>query len=135
MFTLIVCTIDRTEPLDRLLHSLARQSDRDFEIVLVDQNVDDRLAWLGATFGRSIPISYVKAARVYRPLGTRALVWRVGRLSGFPTTTAIIPLRCLSVYASDSPPPTTALRGDLPDAANPSSFACFGVSEAESYPL
>jgi GT2 family glycosyltransferase len=42
-FDLVVATVDRVEPLDRLLDSLERQSHRDFCVLLVDQNPDDRL--------------------------------------------------------------------------------------------
>jgi glycosyltransferase involved in cell wall biosynthesis len=43
-FSLIVATIDRTEEFSVLLQSLAEQEMRDFELVVVDQNSDDRLS-------------------------------------------------------------------------------------------
>ncbi|MCC7251283.1 glycosyltransferase family A protein [Hyphomicrobium sp.] len=43
MISLIVCTLGRTEPLRRLLASLAEQTHRPFEIILVDQNAGDYL--------------------------------------------------------------------------------------------
>jgi glycosyltransferase involved in cell wall biosynthesis len=43
MISLIVATKGRITELDRLLTSLTRQSYRDFEIVIVDQNADKRL--------------------------------------------------------------------------------------------
>ena len=42
-FDLVVATVDRVEPLDRLLDSLESQSHRRFRVLLVDQNEDDRL--------------------------------------------------------------------------------------------
>lgn len=44
MVSLIVATLNRTDELQRLLTSLANQSYRDFEVIVVDQNDDDRLA-------------------------------------------------------------------------------------------
>jgi glycosyltransferase involved in cell wall biosynthesis len=42
-FDLVVATVDRVEPLGRLLDSLGRQTHRSFRVLLVDQNDDDRL--------------------------------------------------------------------------------------------
>ncbi len=43
MFSLIVTTLGRTIELDRLLDSLDKQTYQDFEVIIVDQNSDDRL--------------------------------------------------------------------------------------------
>lgn len=45
-FSLIVATIDRTHELSVLLRSLAGQQMRDFELIIVDQNSDDRVSLL-----------------------------------------------------------------------------------------
>jgi glycosyltransferase involved in cell wall biosynthesis len=45
-FSLIVATFDRTEEFSVLLESLASQEMRDFELIVVDQNPDDRLSLL-----------------------------------------------------------------------------------------
>lgn len=42
-FSLILCTYGRTHELERLFRSLAAQSFRDFEIIVVDQNRDTRI--------------------------------------------------------------------------------------------
>ncbi len=42
-FSLILATVGRTQELNRLFDSLAAQTYSDFEIVIVDQNTDDRL--------------------------------------------------------------------------------------------
>jgi GT2 family glycosyltransferase len=47
-FDLVVATVDRVEELDRLLTSLEGQTHRDFRVLLVDQNDDDRLDGLVA---------------------------------------------------------------------------------------
>jgi glycosyltransferase involved in cell wall biosynthesis len=43
MFSLIVATLNRVDELDRLLTSLDAQDCRQFEVLIVDQNSDDRL--------------------------------------------------------------------------------------------
>ena len=42
-FDLVVATVDRVEPLGRLLASLERQTHADLRVLLVDQNDDDRV--------------------------------------------------------------------------------------------
>ena len=42
-FSLILATVGRTAELDRLFDSLAAQTCQDFEVILIDQNADDRL--------------------------------------------------------------------------------------------
>lgn len=41
--SLIVATVQRTTELDRLFESFAAQTFKDFEVIVVDQNTDDRL--------------------------------------------------------------------------------------------
>jgi glycosyltransferase involved in cell wall biosynthesis len=42
--SLIVATVSRVSELDRMLSSLADQTFKDFEVIIVDQNCDDRLS-------------------------------------------------------------------------------------------
>jgi glycosyltransferase involved in cell wall biosynthesis len=42
--SLILATLGRTDDVDRAIRSLAAQTDRRFELIVVDQNPDDRLA-------------------------------------------------------------------------------------------
>ena len=61
-FSLIVATIGRTEELIRLFHSLECQSHRDFEVIVVDQNPDDRLMAIIRDFGPLMTIRRLTSA-------------------------------------------------------------------------
>ena len=63
MFSLIVCSVDRFDRLERLFQSLARQTFRNFEVILVDQNPDDRLAPLVGAFRNSFPIHHARSPK------------------------------------------------------------------------
>ncbi|HJW57787.1 MAG TPA: glycosyltransferase family A protein [Burkholderiaceae bacterium] len=43
VFSLILATVRRTKELDRLFNTLAAQTFLDFEVIVVDQNIDNRL--------------------------------------------------------------------------------------------
>jgi glycosyltransferase involved in cell wall biosynthesis len=46
--------------LERFLESLAAQSCADFELILVDQNADDRLAGLVKLYRQKFPVLHIK---------------------------------------------------------------------------
>lgn len=41
--SLILATVDRSADVGRFIHSLVGQTDRNFELIVIDQNIDDRL--------------------------------------------------------------------------------------------
>lgn len=62
-FSLVVPTVDRTTELESLLDSLRRQTHKDFELVIVDQNPDDRLVPLLQAHLGAMRITHLKARR------------------------------------------------------------------------
>jgi glycosyltransferase involved in cell wall biosynthesis len=62
-FSLILPTVDRVIELERFLSSLDRQTCRDFELIVVDQNPDDRLAPILAPYQASFLIVHLRATR------------------------------------------------------------------------
>ncbi|WP_353513990.1 glycosyltransferase family 2 protein [Thermus sp. LT1-2-5] len=58
-FSLIISTRGRDWELARLLTSLTEQSFKDFEVIIVDQNEDDRVFKIIANFKDVLPITYL----------------------------------------------------------------------------
>ncbi len=61
-FTLVVATRQRTQELVRLLDSLTRQTHRLFDILVIDQNTDDRLVPVLDKYTSSLAICHVRTA-------------------------------------------------------------------------
>jgi glycosyltransferase involved in cell wall biosynthesis len=99
-FSLIVATLGRVDELRALLGSLAAQSFRDAEVIVVDQNDDDRLGWLDSMRGFPMPVRRVrlaiKRASVARNVG---LQLATGDLVGFPDDDCLYPPRLLADVA------------------------------------
>ncbi len=60
-FSLIVATVDRALELEGLLGSLRAQSFKDFEIIIIDQNLDDRVVKTAKAFEADLAIRLVKS--------------------------------------------------------------------------
>lgn len=61
-FSLILCTLDRTEEVENFLLSLVNQTYKNFEVVIVDQNDDNRLQQTINHFQNSLNILYQTSA-------------------------------------------------------------------------
>lgn len=60
LFGLIVPTLNRRDEVERLLVSLAAQTCRDFEVIIVDQNTDDLLGDICRRFAARLPLRHVR---------------------------------------------------------------------------
>lgn len=104
--SLIVATVGRVEPLARLLFSLSRQSSRGFEVVIVDQNDDERLLPLLARYAAQVELTHLRSAvglSRARNVGLRAAR---GNIVGFPDDDcwydADVVARCLAFFAGST---------------------------------
>ena len=84
-FSLILCTIGRCDEIGAFFDSLRRQRRSDCEVIVVDQNTDDRLNDVIAAHRDAFPIRHVKMTGTglsrARNLGLR---YAAGSLIGFP---------------------------------------------------
>jgi glycosyltransferase involved in cell wall biosynthesis len=83
LISLVVCTLGRTAPLERLLTSLESQTHRNFEIVLVDQNPSGFLDPILENFA-ALPITRLKSAKGLSRGRNIGLARCQGAIIGFP---------------------------------------------------
>ena len=100
LFSLILATKNRVHEVDRLLRSLTTQSYTDFELIIVDQNRDDRLLELIKSYEQKFSIVHLRqsqsnASRA-RNLG---LLQAKGDLVAFPDDDSVYPSEILAQVA------------------------------------
>jgi glycosyltransferase involved in cell wall biosynthesis len=84
-FALIMATLGRTEEIERLLSSLAAQTHRDFELIVVDQNEDDRLLEpFLAPYRMKFPILHLRSEKGVCRARNAGLERVTGEVIGFP---------------------------------------------------
>ncbi len=62
-FSLVVATLNRVREVERLFQSLMTQDRQDFEVILVDQNLDNRLITLVDSYRQYFPILHLRESK------------------------------------------------------------------------
>lgn len=84
-FSLILATVGRTEELKRLLDSLVAQTFRDFEVVVVDQNKDERLTPFLEPYREQVRLEHLRPGSLGASRGRNdGLQQASGELFAFP---------------------------------------------------
>jgi glycosyltransferase involved in cell wall biosynthesis len=83
-FSLVVATISRTQELRRLLESLTQQEFSDYEVILVDQNDDDRLQGVIGEFVHRVPLLRISCPKGVSGARNAGLRKASGELVAFP---------------------------------------------------
>ena len=89
-FDLVVATVDRVDELQRLLESLERQRHREFRVLLVDQNEDDRVEPVLARH-ESLSIERLRAPRGLSRARNEALISLRADVVAFPDDDCVFP--------------------------------------------
>jgi glycosyltransferase involved in cell wall biosynthesis len=84
--SLVISTIGRSKELRALFDSLARQTLTPFEIIIVDQNIDQRLAHLIKEYEERLPIKHIHTPGLLGACRGRNIGWQSssGELLLFP---------------------------------------------------
>ena len=98
-FSLIVTTKDRTRELADLLQSLDRQRFRSFELIVSDQNADDRLLPVLAPFRQQFPLRHIRSAGGASRGRNAGLPLATGRYVGFPDDDCWYPPDLLAIVS------------------------------------
>jgi GT2 family glycosyltransferase len=95
-FSLVVATLGRVDELRALFDSLVAQGRNDFEVILVDQNADERLAPVVAAFAGRMDIMRLRFARPLLSAARNAgSAFARGAIVGFPDDDCVYPAEVL----------------------------------------
>jgi glycosyltransferase involved in cell wall biosynthesis len=83
-FSLVVATIGRTNELRRLLESLTQQEFSDYEVILVDQNCDDRLQVVLDEFVDRVPLFRISSPKGVSSARNNGFQKASGEIIAFP---------------------------------------------------
>jgi glycosyltransferase involved in cell wall biosynthesis len=83
-FSLVLATVDRVAPLKLFLECLLRQTYADFELIVVDQNHDDRLVPLLSSYIDKFPIRHLRGMRGLSRARNVGLLEASGDIIAFP---------------------------------------------------
>ncbi len=83
-FSLILATINRTQELRRFLESLDAQTYHNFELIVVDQNLDDRVKRLVEPYKERFPILYLHSEKGLSRARNFGLKHITGEIVAFP---------------------------------------------------
>lgn len=96
LFSLILATIHRTTELYDFLDSLSIQKCQSFELIIVDQNTDDRLDKIIQNYQNKIPILHLKSPKGLSRARNVGLRFAKGTIVAFPDDDCWYPTELLA---------------------------------------
>lgn len=101
LISLIIATLTRVTEVETLLHSLEAQNYPEIEVIIVDQNDDDRLLPLVAAFESRLPVRHLRSGiRKLSHARNVGIAVAKGELIGFPDDDCVYPAEVLSHVAA-----------------------------------
>lgn len=131
--SLLCCTLGRTDKLGRLLDSLARQTFRDFELVVVDQNEPGLLDPVLAPFSGRLDIRHVRSERGLSRARNAGLGHCRAKIVAFPDDDCWYPAALAETVVAlfDANPQVGVFTGRTTDAGGLDSLGLFLETDAE----
>ncbi|MEO0513836.1 MAG: glycosyltransferase family 2 protein [Planctomycetota bacterium] len=113
LFSLVMSTLGRTEEIPRLFDSLIAQTCQDFELIVVDQNEDDRLDEILSDYADRLPVRRIRSERGLSRGKNAGIDESRGRIIGFPDDDCTYPPTLLARVAAflETHPEYAALTG------------------------
>ncbi len=126
-FSLIMGTVDRVEPVGEFLDSLDRQTCQEYELIVVDQNEDDRLCPLVEDFGARHQVRHLRCGRGLSRARNKGIGEATGDLVAFPDDDCTYPPDLLETVSRffDANPQWDGLTGKPTDKSGLTSMGRF----------
>lgn len=126
-FSLILGTVERTHDLENHLASLDDQTYQNFELIIVDQNKDERLVPILATYASRFPILHLRSEPGLTRAKNLGLKYATGDVVGFPDDNCQFPKDLLNKVARffADHPQADGLTGRSADGDNQDSNGTF----------
>jgi len=105
-FSLILATTGRTDELSNFLYHLLKQEFDNYELIIVDQNDDDRLVSILTGYQEKLPIIHLKSGRGLSKARNTGISKAQGEVIGFPDDDCWYPpdlLEKVSVFLINKP--------------------------------
>jgi len=99
-FSLIMATIERTQEISRFLEKLNLQTYRDFELIIVDQNLDDRLLEIIKPYQSKFSINHLRSKPGLSKARNLGMTSITGDVIAFPDDDCWYPPELLQEVAS-----------------------------------
>lgn len=99
-FSLILATVGRTDELKTFLDSLSAQLGVSYELILIDQNPDDRLTAILEPYRDAFPIVHLRSSPGLSKARNLGLAAAAGDVVAFPDDDCAYPAGCLA-YVND----------------------------------
>ena len=90
-FSFVLCTVDRTDCLEKFMEALFKQQYKNFELIIVDQNLDERLGEIIHHYRSFYEIKHVKSEKGLSKSRNIGLKHIEGDVIAFPDDDCIYP--------------------------------------------